>query len=1529
MEVLSQSSNNVSNEKKEYLLSKLLQRKSECPANTVHNLNEAPLTSSQKRIWFLQNSEKNYTAMNVMAAFKLKGWLDSKSLKKAIEVVYKRQEALDAKFKVVKGEILQFKSGNKIDEVFFQIKIFSGKIDEYIQKEQDVIFDLEKGPLVRFVLLRESESENFLLINMHHIITDGWSFSVLLNEVASVYNSIIKNSPHKLPRLTTQYFNFAAEECVTEKLLAREKALDYWVSKLRESHLLLNLPVDYPRGSISNYDSNFYTIEFTQDELKRIERFAGLNQATLFSVLFAAYSVILSRFSLQENVVIGLPVAGRDRAELENLVGFFVNTLPMRIDVDGSITFKEMVRIVVENLREAYSYQSVELEKVVSALCPERDKSYNPIFQTLFSFQYSGRKELKFGEFLHAEPYSYKKKSTELDLSLYASQRESGLTIRFEYKSAIFKIETIERVANSFKQFVLSGIENNTNCIGDIDIITQSDEKKLLDEFNSTESDLPEGKTIIDFFEQTVMESPDSPAVIFEKSELTYRDLNSKANQFANYLRDQKGIESGDIIAVFQPRSIELVICLLGIIKAGAAYLPIPTDFPEKRVRFILRDADCKLVVAFNKMPPPLNPQESECEILFYDQVLTDIGMSNKESPDINIIATDAPYVIYTSGSTGQPKGVANTHIGLLNRLLWMQELLALDQNDKVLQKTPYSFDVSVWEFFLPLMFGAQLVLARPEGHKDPVYLNHLVKSQKVTIMHFVPSMLSVFIEVVDVSELESLRAVICSGEALSTSLAERYVETHKHCKLYNFYGPTEAAIDVSYYECHQGMKHDVVSIGKPINNIKLYILDVNKKLAPIGVVGELYISGVGLASKYVNNQRLTADRFVRSPFESRNEYLRMYRTGDLAKYTADGNIEYHGRVDSQVKLRGLRIELGEIESVLNRMPGVRHAAVVVEAKNSVTQFLVAYISLQDGEIFNENRLRETCEKYLPEYMVPNYFLQIENMPMTTSGKLDRKKLPAVSSIEVTETIVPAKSRTEFVLQNIWQELLNVEVNNINANFFTLGGHSLLAIKCVAMIFDKLNVRISLSDFFEEPKILTLAKLVDNTADSERLDISAELEVNHAMPLSFSQSHFFDNYGENIQSTCFNLIDGLEIRNVVCFDKLRKALNFIAEANASLRTTFVRQAAQVRQKILPKISFEVEQFEFATEDEARGYILSEYNKSFDINEGPLFRFCFITFNKALHWLIFNRHSLISDCSSFVALANQLSAIYEKDATDQLSMKDLEIEPQYAQFGLAQHKWIEAGYLEKQLKFWQNELLSFSPYKQLPSDYLPKKLQSYQGETKRFTLDEGLTKKLLDISSNSNSTLFMLLVSAYQILLHNFTRQNELVTGFPVTYRTRGDLENVIGYFNNILFLKTRYSEDTSFVHFLKAVRDKILAAYSNKDIPYEYLEKLYSGRHGADAKVYNIHFSFRNLDTQVPLSSDFNLDVVDFPVTNAFQYLKMVCLYKDGKIECGINYNFELFKATTIDILMSSFEEICSKIANLPNICLKDLSLSK
>lgn len=1044
-----------------------------------------PLSKAQEAMWFIYELAPDSCAYNIPIGLKMNGAVDKLIVKRSLEILTQQQPQLRTVF--IRGQdTRQMVLENAgVAHRYIDVSSFDASdIEASILLESQKPFSLTDEPGFRSLLLKRKADEFELILTAHHIVFDGLSLMLVLKQFIQIYETLAQGQSIQAVPVDQNYFKFIEKQKAFINSPQADKQWNFWKEKLSGQLTPLQLPQDRLRPQVQTYNGATYNFTLDKNIFDELKIAAKKEKVTVNSMLLSAFYIFLNKYSGQDDFIVGTPVLGRD-PEMCETIGYFVNMLPLREKIQPQTEVKDFVHRVHHDVGEALLNQTIPFPLLVEKMKIPRDPSRSPLFQVCFVFQ-NMLKDPLFEKSTSKKKFEYfhiPQQEGQFDLELEILDSADHFTCHFKFNTDLFDASTVQRFGKSYGTILEAMIKRPSQNIASVSALDPKDLDLILNQFNDTEHDYQNALPLHQIFERQVVKTPEAVAVQFGNESLTYRELNMKANQLAHYLINQ-GVGPDALVGVCAQRSLEMVISLYAILKAGGAYVPIEPTYPEKRIEFLFADAKVKYVLTQDKFKDLVS--RSSSDFICVDRDWSRIEKMKSFNPEIFVTKNNLAYMIYTSGSTGAPKGAMNTHAGICNRLLWMQQAYQLKEDDVILQKTPFSFDVSVWEFFWPLMFGAKMVLLAPEGHKDASLVAQVISEYQVTTLHFVPSMLNVFLDQPRLPQLgKSLRRVICSGEALPMESQKTFFKTFS-CELHNLYGPTEASVDVTYWACDPQSSLNYVPIGKPISNIKMFILDSQFQPVPIGVGGELCISGVGLARGYHNRDELNAEKFILNPLDQ-SQKSRLYRTGDLARYNQDGIIEYLGRIDHQVKIRGFRIELGEIESLLAQRTDIKDVVVVARPTQNGPE-LVAYIVSQDKKEILPHDLRDFLRKELPEYMVPAKFVFLYELPLSSNGKVDRKALPEPKNQRAEsqkEHILPRNQREEKI-HAIWRQGLGLEKICVTDNFFDLGGNSLLSIRMVKNINDELQANLTIRDFYENPTIEVLARrLVEpqNTVD--------------------------------------------------------------------------------------------------------------------------------------------------------------------------------------------------------------------------------------------------------------------------------------------------------------------------------------------------------------------------------------------------------------------------------------------------------------
>ncbi|HET9916460.1 MAG TPA: amino acid adenylation domain-containing protein, partial [Candidatus Binatia bacterium] len=1227
-------------------------------------------------------------------------------------------------------------------------------------------------------------------------------------------------------------------------------------------------------------------------------------------VLLTAFQTLLYRYTGQTDIVTGTPIAGRRHPAIENLIGFFLNMLAIRVDLSGNPTFLELLARARQSCLDAYAHEDLPFEMLVEKLNPERAINQNPAFQVTFVLQNFPKAPLEFSDVTAVE-MDIDPGIARFDLHVFMTEEDNGLKGYFEFNTDLFNATTIERMIGHY-QTLLEGIVTNPNqTLSEIPLLTEAEKHQLIVEPNDTKTDYPKDKCIHQLLEEQVEKTPHAIAVVFEDQQLTYRELNHRANQLAHYLR-KLGVGPEVLVGLCVERSLEMIVGILAILKAGGAYVPLDPSYPKERLAFMLEDSQAGVLISQSSLIEGLPAHNAT--VLCLDRDWEEISTQSQDNPLPLTTPDNLAYVIYTSGSTGTPKGALIAHHNVVRLFRATDSWFHFGPEDVWTLFHSYAFDFSVWELWGALIHGGRLVIVPFEVSRSPREFYELLCREHVTVLNQTPSAFRQLVQaeesIIDTTRL-GLRLVIFGGEELEFQSLKPWFDRHgDHSpRLINMYGITETTVHVTYRPIKEADLTAGLSslIGAPIPDLELYVLDGHGNLVPVGVPGELYVGGAGLARGYLNRAELTAERFVGHRFDD-GKGRRLYRSGDLVRRRVDGDIEYLGRVDNQVKIRGHRIELGEVEAILAQHPAIQQAVVLAREDSPKDRRLVAYIVAAARSAPAVDALRGFLQQKLPEYMVPSAFMFLDSLPLTPNGKLDRKALlaPDQTRPELNETFVAPTTPVEEILANIWAEVLKVERVGIHDNFFHLGGHSLLATQVVSRINTAFPIHLPLRSLFESPTIAGLADSVQagmgNEIDSRPLQPILPVPRNNPLPLSFAQERLWFLDRLDPDNATYNVPAAFRLAGDLNLNALEQSLNEVVRRHECLRTVFVTVDDNPVQKILPSLVIALTPIDLSDHPEndresaLNSLIKQEAERPFDLSHGPLIRACLWRLAPHDHLLALNLHHIISDGWSMSVLFGELSALYQGYcAARPASLPELPV--QYADYALWQRDWLQGENLDIQLAYWSKQLDSLSTL-QLPTNHPRPAVQTYRGASRSLELSTQLSQAIKTLGRREGVTLFMTLLAAFQTLLCRYSGQQDIAVGSPIAGRTRREIEGLIGFFVNTLVLRSDLSNNPTFKKLLRQVRETTLEAYTHQDLPFEKLvEELHPERNPSISPLFQVMFILQNNADQ-PL--EFERLAVS-PIRTGSQVAKfdltLTMSERQGTLRASFNYNTDLFEA--------------------------------
>ena len=1500
-----------------------------------------PLSYGQQALWLISRMAPESAAYNIASAVRIRSEVDARAIRQAFQKLVERHPSLRTTFKAVEGTPVAL----VCEEVEASFDFEDGALwseallNERLMQLALRPFDLESGPLLRVNLFRRADAEYVLMVVAHHIVVDFWSLAILVHELGELYEAEQHGRAASLASISKTYSNYVGWQMEMLKGAEGERLWGYWEKQLGGALPVLNLHGDRLRPAVQTYRGASYTFELDAELARRLRGLGKNHDATLYMTLLAAFQTLLYRHTGQEDILVGSPAAGRSRAAFSNTVGYFVNPLVLRANLSGSPNFTQFLSSVRRTVLDAFAHQDYPFALLVKQLQPERDVSRSPLFQVTFVLQQAqllkeqglaafalgeAGAQLRLGE-LTLEAMALEQRVAQFDLSLVMAEVGGGLLASLEYNTDIFDETSIRQMAGHFRTLLEGIVADPSQQVSSLPLLSDEDRRQLLVEWNDTGREYPHQSCVHQLFEEQVARTPESAALVFEDQALSYQELNARANQLASRLR-ALGVSAESRVGILLERSVEMVVSLLAVLKAGGAYVPLDPEYPGERVRFMLEDAEVCVLVSEQRLVERVGG--TSAPIVCLDQEWEELSPQDSENVDSGVAAENLAYVIYTSGSTGTPKGVAITHRSATTMLRWAQEVYSPEQLRGVLASTSISFDLSVFELFLPLSVGGQVILAR-----DALELPHLAASGEVSLVNTVPSAMAELIRTAGVPE--TVKTVNLAGEALKAELVRQVYEQTGVAQVWNLYGPSE---DTTYstFALIAKETNGLVPIGRPVACTQVYLLDQRLEPVPVGITGELYLGGDGLARGYLGRPALTAESFIPNPFGTKAG-ARLYRTGDLARYMPDGNIEYLGRVDHQVKIRGYRVELGEVEAKLLGHSGVRETVVMAREDEQRGARLVAYVVAEEEESVTGLQLQRYLRGDLPEYMIPGQYVMIERMPLTSNGKVDRGALRQLDSLS-SESEIPyaaPSDQIEEMLVEIWAAVLGVKRVGIHDNFFELGGHSLLAAQAMSRVQKAFQAELPLRLLFESPSVAAFAEQMaamrkDNVASSPPIQPVSREE---SLPLSFAQQRlwFLDQLEPG--GHAYNMPGAVRISGPLDGTALGQSLGEIVRRHETLRTSFpltggepVQVVIAPARLVLPVI--DLRELPLIQRDAQLGEILArEAHAPFDLGRGPLLRIKLVRQADDEHVLLVTMHHIVSDGWSLDLFLRELATLY-RAYTEGIASPLPELQIQYADFASWQRDWLTGEKLGSLLTYWGKHLKGAPPVLELPSDHLRPAARTYNGAKQSVTLPGSLNDDLKRLSRDEGVTLFMTLAAAFKTLLYRYSGQEEIVIGTPSANRNQAEIEELIGFFVNTLVLRTDLSGSPTFHTLLGRIRETVIDACTHQDLPFEKLvEELQPERDVGRTPLFQVMLVQQKQLTPVLEFAGVCFRPVEVDTTTAKFDLTLNFAETEQELHLTLEYSTDLFEAATVKRMLGHLRTLLEGVVADPGQRILELPL--
>ncbi|NMO18674.1 non-ribosomal peptide synthase/polyketide synthase, partial [Pyxidicoccus fallax] len=1512
------------------------------PLKRAPRTSTLPLSFAQQRLWFLDQLEPGGHSYNIPVAVKLKGTVKFEALEQAFSALVSRHESLRTTFQDRNGSPVQVISPRA--KVNLRVEDLSGlpeaerssEAARLIEREAQQPFNLAQGPLLRVTLLRLSAREHVLVLVMHHIVSDGWSMDVLIRELGALYEAFSRGQPSSLPELPLQYADYAVWQREWLEGAVLDAQLAYWKQQLHGAPRALELPTDKPRPAVQTFGGESFDLQWPRELWESVSVLAHGEGATPFMVLLAAFQTVLSRYSGQDDVCVGSPIANRTRAETEGLIGFFVNTLVLRAKLGGNPTFRQLVAQAREVTLGAYAHQDVPFERLVEVLKPERDLSRSPLFQVMFILQNTPKTELRLPE-LTLSSMDAESRTSKFDFSVVMSEQPHGLSVTVMYNRDLYERDTMSRLVGHLRVLLEAAVRAPDTRLADLPLVGDVEQRRLLVEWNDTRVTFPPA-TIHALFEAQVERTPDAEAVVAEDSRLSYRELNRRANQLAHHLRGL-GVGPDVPVGLYLDRSVSALVGLWGILKAGGAYVPLDPAFPAERLRGILSDAGARALVTRSELAAGLGWTAGAVVCLDSDAAV--LAGRSDANPRPVTVPENLAYVIFTSGSTGRPKGVAIEHRQLVNYVEGVSRRLELPEGASFASVSTLAADLGNTAVFPALCHGGALHLVSREQASDPAALSALFEREQVDCLKIVPAHLQALLASGRPERVLPRQRLVMGGDVLDWSLVDRIHALSPELGVFNHYGPTETTVGVLTQRVERGTEGRVsvsVPLGRPIPNARIYVLDARLAPVPAGIPGELCIGGSGVGRGYLGRPDLTAERFVADPY-SDVPGARMYRTGDRARLLADGRVEFLGRVDHQLKIRGYRVEPGEIEAALERHPAVREAVVLAREGQTGGKRLVAYAVPRPGQPVEPESLRDFLGRTLPDYMVPRAFVMLDALPLTPNGKVDRGALPApdVQAAEPERFTAP-RTATEEALAGLYAEVLGLEQVDVHSGFFELGGHSLLATQAISRIRGAFGIDLPLRDLFEAPTVAALAERVERAmragAGIAAPPLRRRPEGQSVLPLSFAQQRLWFLEQLAPGSAFYNVPAVVKLTGPLDVGALERSFEALVRRHEALRTTFRSDGGTPVQVIAPagRVTLEFVELEGSTkaqrDEEAVRRAEEESHRPFDLARGPLLRTSLLRIGEQEHVLVLVMHHIVSDGWSMGVLVREVAALYEAFSLGRPPLLP-EMPVQYPDYAVWQRDWLKGEVLEAQLGYWKQQLEGAPAALELPTDRPRPAVQTHRGEVRHVIWPKALWRDMEVLARREGATPFMVLLTAFQTVLSKYSGQDDVCVGSPIAGRTQAEMEGLIGFFANMLVLRAKLAPRQSFRELLAQVREATLGAYAHQEVPFEKLvEELRPERDLSRSPLFQVTLTLQNTPSkEVKLRQGLTLSGVESEGNTSKYDLSLVVEEVPQGVVAAVNYNTDLFDAGTMDRMLEHLRVLLAAAVRTPDTRLADLPL--
>ncbi len=1507
---------------------------------------QAILSFAQDRLWFIEQYEEGTNAYHIPLVFELVADINIQGIKSAIQSIISRHEVLRSTIVKKDTEVHGIQVVHEAPLIIQEVELTDrDNLETFLREDINHPFDLKQEYPIRVKLYTirtgRTISENLprrtiLLINTHHIASDGWSTNIFQKEFFAYYEAYVnRNVDFFLPALDIQYKDYAVWQraYLTGEIL--EKQLNYWKNRL-SGYQVLELPVDFARSNQVDYRGVYQKFMLDKQTSQLLRTLAQRLGTTIHSVMLSSFSILLGKYTGQNEIVTGSPTANRHHRQTEGLIGFFVNTQVNRTLLSAMQSFESLIQQVHQYQMEAQLHQDLPFERLVEKLGVVRDASRHPIFQVMLSVQnFSKKDNTSDQQRCHFMPLPIESvyEVEKFDLSLFVDDDHEEITGYFSYAKSLFRRDTIERLIAHFTHLISQLVEAPEKPYSQISLLSHEEYQRIVHQWNDTSKEYPRDKTLHQLFQDQAEKTPMSTALVYEQQKLTYKELNERSNQLARYIRNQyqqktnQPLNADTPIALYLDRSLEMVVGILAVLKAGGTYVPIDINYPQDRVDYILEDTQAEIIVSQKYINTESQAQLPEEKIicidldekLYKEEVSSNLLLPNSSS--------DLAYIIYTSGTTGRPKGVMVEHRAVVNTLFSMQGIYDGSKISRVTAYTSYTFDVSVSEIFNSLIEGLELHILTGDTRRDSALLSDYLMSNRINLAYLPPILLGQLPQRV----YPDLSMMIYAGEPCDRQTAKIW---SARVELFNYYGPTETSI---YATGKRILDGEVEQIGRPIQNIKAYVLDPSGNPVPVGIIGELHIGGAGLARGYLKRPELTVERFIPNPFATEsdraNGYTRLYKTGDLVRWLPDGNIEFIGRNDDQVKIRGFRIELGEVEHAISQVTGVRQCCVLVKERKKETvsnKYLAAYYVLDDEhEMLTSEEILGKLSLLLPEYMMPSVLIAMDSLPLNINGKLDKRALPEPDFNLSTEDYVAPTTDIELELCRIWQEILGLDRVGITDDFFRIGGNSILAIQVSHRMSKVLNFDVKVADIF---KYKTLSQLLSNNIGKIQIHIDKTLAKQ--ADLSFAQDRlwFIEQYEEGTNAYHIPALYELDVNTDV--EGLKYAISKIVERHEILRSTIEQNDDQQNgTQVIHDSPLDIEEIALSDKEDYDALVKYDINRPFSLNsEYPIrVKFYYIQSSEAIPekkinrtLLLINTHHIASDGWSIDIFQKELYAYYDAYINNNKDFSLPALDIQYKDYAVWQRKYLTGETFEKQLSYWKTKLQDCQPL-ELPSDYIRPTKIDYRGACQEFTLGRSISQRLREMAQHHGTTLHSIMLSSVGVLMGKYTGQNDIVIGSPIANRHHKQTEGLIGYFVNIQANRLVIKIEQSFKDLIQQVHMDQVEVQLHQDLPFEKLvDELGVTRDTSRHPIFQIVFGVQSFMNSNKTSDQQKNYLRPLQTESVYEIEKFdLSIFMDDSLEDitgQISYATSLFRKETIERLIAHYKYLLTLLVESPEM---------